>query len=64
MVNSAFPNSRVSPEDMLGRLLSQTSSAHRPGGVGARMEHLHRKEGYVTGEVQRVHKDGSEPCSG
>jgi diguanylate cyclase (GGDEF)-like protein/PAS domain S-box-containing protein len=61
MVNSAFSKlTGFTPEDMLGRLLSETPFRPTdPVESAARMEHLHR-EGYVTGEVQRVHKDGSE----
>jgi PAS domain S-box-containing protein len=61
MVNSAFSKlTGFTPEAMLGRLLSETPFRPTdPVESAARMEHLHR-EGYVTGEVQRVHKDGSE----
>jgi diguanylate cyclase (GGDEF)-like protein/PAS domain S-box-containing protein len=61
MVNSAFSKlTGFTPDDMLGRLLSE--SPFRPIDPiesATRMERLHR-EGSVTGEVLRVHKDGSE----
>jgi diguanylate cyclase (GGDEF)-like protein/PAS domain S-box-containing protein len=61
MVNPAFSKlTGFSPDEMLGRLLSETPFRPiDPVESAARMEQLHR-EGSVTGEVPRFHKDGSE----
>lgn len=60
MVNAAFSKlTGFSPEDMLGKpVLQSPFRPLDPAGFDARMERLD-KDGFVSGEVARIRKDGS-----